>query len=72
MLTVSATGCHAPNWLSQARKGRNTSDPVAALAVSIPITSPCRVANQRLTTAAPSTEATAPLPIPDSTPQVRT
>ena len=35
------------------------------------MTSPCRVANQRLTTAAPSTEATAPVPMPDSTPQLR-
>ena len=68
--TVSATGFHAPPSASHAISGRKTSAPVAVLAVSIPIISPCRLANQRLTIAAPSTLATAPLPIPDSRPQV--
>jgi hypothetical protein len=71
-LTAMATGRQSPREDSQARNGRKISDPVAVLALSSPMTSPCRRANQRLTTAAPSTIATAPLPSPDSTPQVST
>ncbi len=71
-LTARTTGRHAPSRESQASSGRKISAPVAVLALSRPMTSPCRVANQRLTTAAPSTEATAPLPMPDNTPQVST
>ena len=70
--TNIATGRHAPPSASHAISGRNTKAPVAVLAVSAPITRPCWVANQRFTTAAPSTEATAPDPMPEITPQVST
>ncbi len=70
MLTASTVGCQAPQRDSQASSGRKISAPVAVLALSRPMTRPWRVANQRLTTAAPSTEATAPEPKPASTPQV--
>ncbi len=46
--------------------------PVALEADIRPITSPRLVLNQRFTTVAPSTVATAPEPTPDSTPQVTT
>ena len=71
-LTAITTGRHAPPWLNHARNGRKISAPVAVLALSSPITNPCRVANQRFTTAAPSTDATAPLPMPENTPQLST
>ena len=48
--------------MTAARSGRKTSCPVAVLAVSRPIASPRRAVNQRLTTVAPSTRATIPLP----------
>ena len=50
--------------------GRKTSEPMEVLAVMTPIISPWRRANQRLTTAAASTPATAPLPTPVTSPQV--
>ena len=46
--------------------------PVAAEALSRPIIRPRRSTNQRLTTVAPSTIATAPEPTPEITPQVAT
>ena len=68
--TAIATGFQPPCWASVASSGRKTSRPVAALADISPITSPRLVLNQRLTMVAPSTVATAPEPMPDSTPQV--
>ena len=47
------------------------SVPVAVLAVRSPMTRPRLVVNQRLTMVAPSTLATAPEPMPESSPQVR-
>ncbi len=46
------------------------SVPVAVLAANSPMIRPRLVANQRLTTVAPSTMATQPVPRPDNTPQV--
>ena len=51
-----------------ASSGRNTSCPVATLAVRIPITSPRRTANQRAATVAPSTSAVMPVPMPTTMP----
>lgn len=50
--------------------GRKISVPVAVDAVSSPIIRPRRSTNQRFTTVAPSTMATAPEPKPANTPQV--
>ncbi|MGY3440198.1 hypothetical protein ACVW17_000199 [Bradyrhizobium sp. USDA 4473] len=47
------------------------SVPVAVDAVKSPMTRPRLLVNQRLTMVAPSTLATAPEPMPDSSPQLR-
>jgi len=70
--TAMTTGFQPPCWASQAITGRKISEPVAVEAESRPMTRPRLVVNQRLTTAAPSTEATAPVPIPDRRPQAAT
>ena len=51
-----------------ARSGRNTSCPVALLAVSRPTARPRRAENQRVATVAPSTSAVMPVPRPTTTP----
>ena len=58
--------------ISHAATGRNTSCPVAALAVSRPSTSPRRRSNQRVATTAPSTTAVRPVPNPSSSPHKAT
>jgi len=55
-----------------ASHGRNTSCPVAVLAVRTPITSPRRAVNQRFATAAPSTVAASPDPAPTTNPHSTT
>ena len=67
--TAQTTRVQSPEEASAARAG-NTSVPVAALAVSRPITSPRWALNQRFTTVAPSTMATAPELMPENTPQL--
>ena len=52
-----------------ARSGRNTSCPVATLAVRMPTTSPRRAENQRAAIVAPNTSAVMPVPMPITTPQ---
>src|SRR5579875_76888 len=61
-------------WVSTmaARSGRKRSWPVALLAVSMPMASPRRWVNQRLTTVAPSATAVMPVPPPTTTPQSST
>ena len=56
---------------SDASSGRNSSCPVAPLAVSRPITRPRRWTNQRLATIAPSAKAVEPVPNPTIRPQSR-
>ena len=51
-----------------ASSGRNTSWPVATLAVMMPTTRPRRWANQRVAMVAPSTSAVMPVPMPITTP----
>ena len=51
-----------------ASSGRNTSCPVATLAVRIPTTRPRRALNQRAATVAPRTSAVIPVPMPITTP----
>ena len=51
-----------------ASSGRNTSCPVATLAVMMPTTSPRRPTNQRVAMVAPSTSAVMPVPRPITTP----
>ena len=68
--TIQATGCQPPRCTTAASIGRNTSWPVAVLAVRMPITRPRRSTNQRFTTAAASTTATKPEPVPTTTPQL--
>ena len=51
-----------------ASSGRKTNCPVAVLAVSRPITKPRLFVNQRFATAAPSTVAAMPEPMPTTTP----
>jgi hypothetical protein len=68
--TARTTGRQPPCSARAAMTGRKTRAPVAVEALSRPITRPRLLENQRFTTAAPSTEATAPDPIPESTPQV--
>ena len=48
--------------------GRNTSCPVATLAVRIPTTRPRRAVNQRAAMVAPRTSAVIPVPMPITTP----
>ncbi len=69
---VSTTGRQPPKSASAAMAGRKTRVPVAVEAVSRPSIRPRRATNQRLTTVAPSTMATAPEPKPAMTPQVAT
>ena len=69
--TVSTTGFQPPHSASAARPGTNMSVPVAVLAVSSPMMRPRLVVNQRLTMVAPRTLATAPEPMPESSPHVR-
>ena len=69
---ASTTGRQPPAWARAAMPGRKTSEPLAAEALSRPIIRPRRATNQRLTTIAPSTMATAPEPTPAITPQVAT
>ena len=57
---------------SEAKIGRNTSCPVAVLAVRTPMTRPRWAVNQRWTIVAPRTIAVAPVPSPTSTPQKST
>jgi hypothetical protein len=57
---------------SEARIGRNTSCPVAVLAVRMPMTRPRRAVNHRWTIVAPRTIAVVPVPSPTSTPQKST
>ncbi|KAH0438793.1 hypothetical protein KCU90_g3435, partial [Aureobasidium melanogenum] len=52
--------------------GRNTSWPVAELAVRIPMTRPRCVVNQRVTTVADNDSAATPVEPPTITPQIRT
>ncbi len=68
----STTGFQPQVWAIQARTGRKTSVPLAALAVRSPVIRPRRVTNQRLTTVAASTIATPPEAIPENTPQLAT
>lgn len=68
--TVQTTRVQSPDDASAARMGRKISVPVAVLAVSKPIIRPRCFVNQRLTTVAPMTTATAPEPTPENTPQV--
>ena len=56
---------------SHASTGRNTSWPLALLAVSMPTTRPRRATNQRLAMVAATPKPVAPAPRPTSTPQVR-
>ena len=51
-----------------ASSGRNTSCPVATLAVRMPTTRPRRAENQRAAIVAPSTSAVMPVPRPITTP----
>ncbi|MGC4034142.1 MAG: hypothetical protein QM754_20880 [Tepidisphaeraceae bacterium] len=65
-----ATGFQPPACAREAISGRKISMPVALEADIRPIIRPRLVLNQRLTIVAPSTEATAPEPMPENTPQV--
>jgi hypothetical protein len=71
MATTSTTGCQLPPVEIAASAGRKISEPVAKLAVRMPIISPRLLANQRLTMIEPSTSDMHPQPSPVSTPQVR-
>ena len=55
-----------------ASSGRNTSCPVATLAVRMPTTRPRRAVNQRAAMVAPSTSAVMPVPRPITTPHSST
>ena len=70
--TATATGFQPPDSAREASSGRNTKRPVALEADISPIIRPRLVLNQRVTTVAPSTIATAPEPIPEKTPHVAT
>ena len=72
MATASTTGRQPPASARAASPGTKIRVPVAVLAVRSPIARPRLVANQRLTTVAPSTIATQPEARPDSTPQLAT
>ena len=66
---ISASAIRQPNRsVRLASSGRNTSWPVATLAVRIPTTSPRRAENQRVAMVAPSTSAVMPVPTPITTP----
>ena len=70
--TSSAAGLQPYRLTIIASIGRNTSWPVAVLAVRTPSTTPRRSTNHRLTTVAPSTIAVIPVPAPTTTPQSST
>ena len=55
-----------------ASSGKNTSCPVATLAVRMPTTRPRRATNQRAAIVAPSTSAVMPVPSPITTPHSST
>ena len=66
---TSASAARQPSRsVSEASSGRNTSWPVATLAVMMPTTSPRRATNQRVAMVAPSTSAVMPVPMPMTTP----
>ena len=66
---ISASATRQPiRSVRLASSGRNTSCPVATLAVRMPTTRPRRAANQRAATVAPSTSAVMPVPRPITTP----
>ena len=69
--TVSAAERQPWAVTIQPSSGRNTSWPVALLAVSIPVTSPRRSTNQRLAITAASVTPIAPVARPLATPQSR-
>ncbi len=71
-MPIAVTGdFQLPCSSSCASSGRKMSVPVAMLAVRMPMTRPRSFTNQRLTMVAASTMAMQPVPMPDSTPQVR-
>ena len=69
--TVSAAERQPCAVTIQPSSGRNTSWPVALLAVSIPVTIPRRSTNQRLAITAASVTPIAPVARPFATPQSR-
>lgn len=70
--TTSTTGRQPWRCAIAASIGRNTSWPVAVLAVRIPITRPRRAWNQRVTKVADSVSATTPVEQPTISPQITT
>ena len=63
--TIGVMAARQPQCsIIQAATGRKASCPVAALAVSKPMTRPRRAVNQRFATTAPSTSAVRPVPSP--------
>jgi hypothetical protein len=72
MATMRTAERHPSDSATRARTGKKSSWPVAVLAVSAPITRPRRALNQRVTTTAPRTRATMPVPMPTRRPQSTT